>query len=34
MKSTSQGISIVAHEVGQEEHGSLQHPDEHEVLAS
>ena len=33
MKSTSQGMSICAHEVGEEEDGALQHADEQQVAA-
>ena len=31
MKSTSHGISMLAHEVGQEEDGALEHADQQQV---
>ena len=34
MKSTSHGISMLAHQVGEEEHGALEHADEQQVLPS
>ena len=33
MKSTSQRVVQVAHQVGEEEHGALQHADEQQVAA-
>ena len=33
MKSTSQATSMLAHEVGQEEDGALEHADQQQVLA-